>query len=50
MQYCPPVPFRPDLKFCYPEVKLQSYDEWGLLFLLLVAVVAVLLYMTGRAK
>jgi hypothetical protein len=50
MKYCPPVPFRPDLVYCYPEIKLQSYDIWGLLFLMLVAVVAIILYLIGRAK
>lgn len=50
MQYCPPVPFRPDLIYCYPEVRLESYDAWGLGFLVLMALVATALYLMGKAK
>jgi|LakMenEpi02Apr12_1017379.scaffolds.fasta_scaffold02054_2 hypothetical protein len=50
MRYCPPVPFRADLVYCYPEIHLTSTDTWGLVFLILVAVVSVGLYLVGKAK
>ena len=49
-QYCPSVPYRPDLIFCYPEVQLQLADKIGLTILLLMALVSIILYLTGRAK
>lgn len=49
-QYCPSVPFRKELVYCYPEIHLQLVDKIGLTILLLIAVVSIILYAIGRAK
>ncbi len=50
MRYCPNVPFRPDLIYCYPEIKLNTADVVGLIILAIMLVVPIVLYMKGKAK
>jgi hypothetical protein len=49
-QYCPSVPYRPDLVFCYPKVVLQTPDILAVGLCLLLIGIALTLYVKGRAK
>lgn len=42
-QYCPEVPFNREVKYCYPELKIDHIDVMGLSLLGLVAVVAIVI-------
>ena len=50
MKYCPPVPFRPDLIYCYPEISLQLADKIALATFFIMIVVSITLYIRGKAK
>jgi hypothetical protein len=50
MKYCPSVPFRPDLVFCYPEVKLDIVNITALVVIGVLIVIPIILYFMGRAK
>lgn len=50
MQYCPPVPFRPELMYCYPPVNLQLADMVALAIFGIAIVISLTLYMKGKAK
>jgi hypothetical protein len=50
MKYCPPVPFRPDLVYCYPEISLQLADKIAMTTFFIAGVIAIILYIRGYAK
>ena len=49
-QYCPSVPYRPELMYCYPKVVLQPADIIALGLCILLIGIALTLYVKGRAK
>lgn len=52
VQYCPTVPFRPDLVFCYPKLTLSFYDNlfYVVLFSSLIGILVRLIYEEAKRK
>lgn len=49
-QYCPSVPYRPELIFCYPKVVLHPVEILALGLCLVLIGAAIVLYIKGKAK